>query len=598
MLSCAPPTSLGNEVSEAVERFYNKLRLLVALSVEKDEALGKMSAAILEKHAQVAKKDVVMTHFQGGFKSSAQATPIIDAILAFEKSRLSLEQHDALSTTLPRWTSRAGRVVNYLLSTAPDGHTMVSVSVNDDDKFFFKPGNDILGDVLHRGLAYMVGPDGKVICRLPGVPKFHEVVKDRKVPMGQPVAFSASEKKNGEFSGITLRDGWLLIQSKRTSFAVYVGDGSTLTMVNVLRALIVAYRSKKADGVPQTLQVAIITIVKLLRLDEPARKKYFTEQNGVTKLGELCTGRHFVVYRGEPTVDVFAVWCNGRQIFVQDLPEDVLFQRPDSISSTKDKTAVDAFCDKFRFNEGAVVVFHYADGTSRRFKDKSHFYNEVLKGMPGKPTGLRHLLMNAFQEGNVLPEEPPNLSEELQRIVEEYGVEVGDEQWYTTVWKALRVCSMLALVNPEFANLVKFLVSGNKGWGAVGFREVVEEFRELDPNDLAVIDNLLTNELSTYFKKKEEEQSLKKALYKLIPLLESKMSSVSGKEKGQVAKQLAVVKAFEKANCTAEEYRTRLTKVTGKKKKKAKTDLPVFNTLCAKVASPKPPSGGGGAKYD
>lgn len=594
LLGYAPPTSLGRKASEAVERFYEKLRLLVALSVKKDDALGEMAEGVLCEHADVADSDVVMTQYIGSFKGSTEAEPFIKAILAFEKDRLSPEQHSALSKTLPKWKKGTGKVVKYLLARTLDGHTMVSVSVNNDDNYFFKYGNSILGEVLHRGLAYLVDPYNNVICRLDGVPKFHEVEKDRKIPMGQPVSYSSSEKKNGEFSGITIRDGWLLTQSKRTSFAVYVGDGNTLTMVNVLRALMVAYRSKKADGVPQTLQVAIITIVKLLRLKEVDRKLYFTQQNGVTKLGELCTGRHFVVNRNKPTVVVFAEWRDGRQIFVQDLPEDVLFQHPDSLPPTEDKTAVDAFCEQFRFKEGAVVLVQYPDGTFRRFKVKSHFYNEVLKGMQGKPTGLRYLLMKAFSERDVLPEEPPKLSAELQPIVQQYGVEVDDAKWYTTVWKALRVCSMLALVNPEFANLVKFLVSGNKGWGAVGFREVVEEFRELDPNDLAVIDNLLTNELSTYFKKKEEEQSLKKALHELISSLELKKSSVSGKEKGRIAKQIAVLEAFKDEDCTAEEYRTSFANVKGKKKKNAECNLLVFNTLCYEVTSTKTAIDGGG----
>jgi hypothetical protein len=580
------------------------LKRLFQRSDQKNAAFGEMVKQILEKNSKIPKQKVLMTNYEGGFKGSARADPIIKAILAFEKKHYTSEQLAALSSALHDWKDR-NSAVKYCLSRSEDGHMIVSVSVRDDDNFFFKENNAILGDILHRGLAYFIGPDGNVICRLNGVPKFFEPQKDKGAPEAEPVSWSASEKKNGEFCGITFKDGWLIIQSKTSSSAYFIGSGDQLTLVNVLLALYKKYKSSKDDVVPQTLQVAIITVVKLLRMAESERKAYITAQNGVTKIGELCTGRHFVVYRGEPTVVVFAEWRDGEQVFVQDLPDDPLFEHPECLAPTADKAAVDAFCNRFQFNEGVVLVAHYADGTVRRFKIKAGFYNEVLKGMPTKPTGLRHQLWMAFRKGEVLSSEPTPLSAELQSIVAAYGVEINDPNWCSTVWKALRVCSMIALINPDFVDMMKFLISGNKGWGAVGFREVVEAFRVIDPADLDTIASELQEPLAEYFKAKEQDEQLKKALLAWLLVLKQAMAAAVGKEKGPIAAKIGALLAFKKSGEDVATYVKNLTdrfsSAEGRKAKKAQTALDTFMRLRDEVQASLQGGGaaaapGGGAK--
>ena len=76
------------------------------------------------------------------------------------------------------------------------------------------------------------------------------------------------------------------------------------------------------------------------------------------------------------------------------------------------------------------------------------------------------------------------LPEDLQAIIADYGIKIGDENWYIKVWKALRCLTMMAKSDEKVVEQMKMLIHGNRGWSAVGFREVVETLRMIPLEEL------------------------------------------------------------------------------------------------------------------
>ena len=285
-----------------------------------------------------------------------------------------------------------------------------------------------LSNVLHRGLAYFINLDGQTI-RFNGVEKFFEEEKGPSTGAKTPESKSVALKMNGEFMVVTFVNGWLIVQSKTAPMGAYIGNGRNIIVVNALRNLLVKFQETRDAGqpVPQTLQGAIIALRNLLRLDEKARMAYLVERNGNQLLCELRTGRHFVQFDGAELTR-FGERVNGVQLYPDNLQDDQVFDKVPCLPKGASDEKIASFELEHICDEGMVQIVYYTDGTFQRFKVKFPLYNQVFKGMPTVPTGLRHILFTALSRGELLDKVPQGLSPELREAVTAYGAQDGRPQ--------------------------------------------------------------------------------------------------------------------------------------------------------------------------
>ena len=579
------------------QRLYvlsQKLKLLSELSSEKDNAIPKMMDNVLNEHNDVKKTTSFISEFKGPPKGSDNSK-IFQSIKSFESKRLSSEVFSALERVLNASQGTRKGPLKILYSKSLHGQLIVSVSVRDDDRFFGKSENSCLHDVLHRGLAYVIDLNDQV-QRLNGVPKFFEQEKDYAVPK-KVISRSIALKLNGEFIVVTFSKGWLYVQSKTSPKAVYIGvededenkEDQRVILINALRDLNnnIKIMMNETETVPQTNQAMAIVLVKLLRLGESDRKTWLSDHDGHQFLCELETGRHFVQHQGEPTLTVFSKWVGEKQLFPEDLEPDGLFNNVKCIPCGATEEEVQGFIDLHKFDEGCVLVEFYDDGTFRRFKIKGVFYNQVLKGMPTKPTGLRYIFMNHLKNDTIMPKDVQVLPEDLQAIIDDYGVKIGDENWYIKVWKALRCLTMMAKLDETVKIQMNKLIYGNRGWSAVGFREVIEALRQAKLKDLEIEKDKLEEKLSDYFSIMKNDKEITELLKSKGKELEEAKKNAKEEDKRDAAAILTIFIEFMKEKCTAFEYISKLEKKIGelsspRKKIPFQTKLNTFQKLLNK----------------
>jgi hypothetical protein len=189
-----------------------------------------------------------------------------------------------------------------------------------------------------------------------------------------------------------------------------------------------------------------------------------------------------------------------------------------------------------------------------------------------------------LKNGTIMPKNVQELPPNLQAIIADYGVKIGDEAWYTKVWKALRCLTMMAKSDEKVKHQMKKLIQGNRGWSAVGFREVVEALRLIPLEELKSTEAELEEEFSGYFEAKEKDAETTEQLKSKLQELEAAKTQAQGVDKSNAARNLSVLRAFIKAECTVLEYisdlKERIKNSSSKKKKKTtETTLTNFNIL-------------------
>ena len=303
----------------------------------------------LPKYKKIPWVPSFISKFEGPPKGTLRAK-IIKLILQFEKNRLPVEVFSALELVFKDSTGTRKDPLKILYSQTQHGQLSVSLSVNNDDRFFGIDGNRCLHDVLHRGLAYVINLDDEV-QRLNGIPKFFEQKTDyetHKTVVNRSIAL----KLNGEFIVVTISNNWVHIQSKTASMSVFIGDGRDSILVNALRDLAKKIKEMMNDGgVPQTNQAMAIILVKLLRLEESDRMVWLGKHDGHQFICELETGRHFVQHRGEPTLTMFSKWIDGKQFFPEDLEDDIIFERVKHLPRGATEKEVQEFIDLHKFGD-------------------------------------------------------------------------------------------------------------------------------------------------------------------------------------------------------------------------------------------------------